>query len=198
VNAPRELRDPEAWLIALLGMSAAYAVTHDWRAAFGAGLGTLAVRVGVGISFRNRGGIPSTRLPGLTDTDSSVAYCIQRNLSDPAIARILNITLPRVQSRVQRIQRIWGLQSRAQIAAAVNLIPPVPVADRPKERWEWIAELGAGIAVMALGVALMTLPPDTPLIGPSHDAIGLVLTIGGLVFGAVSTFLFYTDKTPRQ
>jgi DNA-binding CsgD family transcriptional regulator len=197
VNAPRELRDLEAWLIALLAMSAAYAVTHDWRAAFGAGWGTLAVRVGTGISLRASGGIPSTRLPGLTDKESSVAYCIQRNLSDPAIARILNITLLRVQGRVQRIQKKWALESRAEIAAQVNLIPPRPAVDRPKERWEWIAELGAGIAVMALGVAVMTLPPDTPLIGPSHDAIGLVLIIGGLVFGAVSTFIYFT-VAPRQ
>jgi DNA-binding CsgD family transcriptional regulator len=197
VNAARELRDLEAWLIALLGMAAAFAITHDWRAAVGAGLGVLAVRVGVGISLRI-GGIPSSRLPGLTEKESSVAYCVQRNLSDPAIARILNITLPRVQGRVQRIQKKWVLQSRAEIAAQVNSIPSQPDVDKPKERWEWIAELGAGIAVMALGVAVMTLSPDTPLIGPSHDAIGLVLIIGGLVFGAVSTFVYHTERPDRE
>jgi Domain of unknown function (DUF3480) len=89
-------------------------------------------------------------------------------------------------------------QSRAEIAAHVNSIPPPPVVDKPEERWEWIADLGMGIAIMVLGVAVMTLSPDTPLIGPSHDAIGLVLIIGGLVFGAVSTFVYFGDKAPRR
>jgi len=192
MSAVGELRDGAAWLIALLATLAAYAVTKDWRAAAGAGLGTLAVRIVAGVSLSGPDTIPNRRLPGLTTSQSRVAYRIHRNLGDPAIARDLRISIPRVQAHVAGIMERWRVDSREGISAQVGQILRL-IRRRPTERWEWIAELGAGIAVMALGVGVMALPPDTPIVGPDHDVIGMVFVIAGLVFGAVSTFGYYRE-----
>jgi DNA-binding CsgD family transcriptional regulator len=191
----RELRDVEAVLVAVIAAMATFGVTQDWRAGIGAGIGTIAVRIAVGLRLSADRGIPSTRLPGLTDKESSVAHCIQRGLHDPAIASILGISLPRVHGRVLRIEKKWGLTSREQIATRVAQIGNRAHIDpSPKQRWEWIAELGTGIAVMALGIGVLTLPPDVPGLGPIHDALGLVLLLAGLLFGAVSTVFYFSER----
>ncbi|MEA2643104.1 MAG: Bacterial regulatory protein luxR family [Chloroflexota bacterium] len=184
-----DVRDAEAALLALLGAAAAYAVALDWRVAITAGFGVLVVRVGAAVLLHGTRKIPDGPLPGLTDKESAVASLIHAGLFDPAIAARLGIPLRRIEGRILRIYAKWHISTRDEIAEHVAQIrgePPERQKSKLKQRWELIAEVGTGVAVMALGLGFVALPPDTPLIGEWREWIGLCLLIGGLLFSAVS------------
>jgi DNA-binding CsgD family transcriptional regulator len=200
MNISRELADRDAALLALVAAVAAYAVAHewgDWRVAITAGVGVVALRIGAGILLHGTHRLPDDPLPGLTEKESDVARYVHRGLGDPAIARRLGISLKRVDGRVNRIQAKWRVSTRKEIAEHVAQVlgepPEHPVPG--KQRWEWIAELGTGIAIMALGLGSLTLSVDTPLVGSSKDWLGLSLLIGGLVFCALSTVTYFWERT---
>jgi hypothetical protein len=89
------------------------------------------------------------------------------------------------------------VSTRKEVAAHVAQIigePPERLTPA-KQRWEWIAELGTGVAIMALGLGSLSLPVDTPLLGSSKDWLGLSLLIGGLVFCALSTATYFWEHT---
>jgi hypothetical protein len=66
-----------------------------------------------------------------------------------------------------------------------------------RERWEWVAEVGTGVAIMALGLAALALPPTTPIIGtPSWVGLGLIAL--GLAVGLLSTGTYFRDHLGRQ
>jgi DNA-binding CsgD family transcriptional regulator len=135
-------------------------------------------------------------LPGLTVNESAVARYVHRGFGDPAIARRLGISLTRVDGRIHRIQTKWGVSTRQQITEHVSQILGEP-PERPgpsKQRWEWIAELGTGVAIMALGLGSLALSVDTPLLGNSKDWLGFSLLIGGLVFSAISTVTYFWER----
>jgi DNA-binding CsgD family transcriptional regulator len=197
MNPARNLEDREAFLLAAVGGAAGYAVVHDWRAVLTAALGVFAVKVGAGTLLHGTAKLPNDPLPGLTDHESSVARLIHAGYGNPAIAMRLNVTLKRVEARIQRIQAKWAVATRPEIEQLVAQIlgesprPPIP---RSKQRWELIAEVGTGVAVMALGLGILTLPPDTPLIGDWRDWIGLTLMTGGLIFSAISIAMFLWER----
>jgi DNA-binding CsgD family transcriptional regulator len=196
VDLARELEDREAALLALLAAAATYFVARDWRVMLIAAVGTLVVRVGAGLLLHGTRNIPDDPLPGLTDKESAVARLIHRGYGDPAIAVRLGISLRRAEGRVQRIQDKWHVSTRSEIAKHVAEIlgePPVPPPTRFKQRWELIAEVGTGVAVMALGVGVLTLPPGTPVIGDWRDWIGLSLLAAGLVFAVVSIAAYVSE-----
>lgn len=192
-----DLRDPEAALLALVGAVAAYAVALDWRVALTAGFGVLVVRVGAGVLLHGTRKIADGPLPDLTENESDVASLIHAGYGDPAIAARLGISLKRVEGRILRIQAKWRVSTRREIAQHVAQIrgePPEHPISRFKQRWEMIAEIGTGIAVMALGVGILTLPPDTPVIGSWRAWIGLSLLIVGLLFSAVSIAMYSWER----
>jgi DNA-binding CsgD family transcriptional regulator len=203
MNVSRELADLDAAALAVMAAVAAYAVAHewgDWRVALAAGIGVIAVRVGAGIVLHGTHGIPDDPLPGLTEKESAVARYVHRGLGDPAIARRLGISLKRVDGRVNRIQAKWRVSTRREIAEHVaQILGEPPQHSMPaKQRWEWIAELGTGIAIMALGLGSLTLSVDTPLLGSSKDWLGLCLLIGGLVFCGLSTVTYFWERNANN
>ena len=105
--------------------------------------------------------------------------------------------LRRIEGRIQRIQTKWRVSTRQEIAQHVAQIrgePPEHPTTRFKQRWELIAEVGTGVAVMALGLGMLTLPPDTPLIGGWREWLGLSLVIGGFLYGAVSIAMYAWER----
>jgi DNA-binding CsgD family transcriptional regulator len=199
MNISRELADRDAVALALLTAVAAYAIAFewaDWPLAVIAGVGVIVVRIGAGILLHGTHSIPNDALPGLTDKESDVARYVHRGLGDPAIARRLGISLKRVGGRVNRIQAKWRVSTRSEIAEHVAQIlgePPQRPAPE-KQRWEWIAEVGTGVAIMALGLGSLTLSVDTPLLGGLKDWLGLSLLIGGLIFSVVSTSTYVWER----
>lgn len=192
-----ELQDAEAALLALVGAGAAYAVAHDWRVALTAGIGVLVVRIGAGMLLHGIRKIPQGPLPDLTDKESSVASLIHAGYGNPAIAARLGIPLRRIEGRIQRIQTKWRVSTRQEIAQHVAQIrgePPEHPTTRFKQRWELIAEVGTGVAVVALGLGMLTLPPDTPLIGGWREWFGLSLVIGGFLYSAVSIAMYSWER----
>jgi DNA-binding CsgD family transcriptional regulator len=192
-----DLQDAEAGALALVGAAAAYAVDRDWRVALTAALGVLVVRFGAGVLLHGTHKIPMVPLPDLTQNESSVANLVHAGYGDPAIAARLGVSLSRVEARIQRIQLKWRISTRAEIAKHVAQIrgdPPELPRTRLKQRWEFVAEIGTGVAVMALGLGVLTLPPDTPLIGEWRDWIGLSLLIGGLLFITVSIAIYLWER----
>ena len=136
-------------------------------------------------------------MPELTEKESSVASLIHAGYGDPAIAARLGIPLRRIEGRIQRIQTKWRVSTRTEIAQHVAQIrgePPELPRTRFKQRWELVAEIGTGVAVMALGLGILTLPPETPLVGGWRDWIGLCLLIGGLLFSTVSIAMFSWER----
>jgi DNA-binding CsgD family transcriptional regulator len=197
MNRAVDLQDAEAALLALVGATAAYAVALDWKVALTAGFGVLVVRLGAGVLLHGTRKIPDTPLPGLTDKESAVANLIHAGLGDPAIAARLGVSLKRIEGRILRIQDKWHVSTRTEIAQHVAQIrgePPAHQNSRFKQRWELIAEIGTGVAVMALGLGILTLPPDTPLVGSWRDWIGLSLLIGGFLFTAVSIAMYSWER----
>jgi DNA-binding CsgD family transcriptional regulator len=191
------LQDADAAALALVGAAAAYAVDRDWRVALTAGLGVLVVRIGAGVLLHGTRKIPVGPLPELTENESSVASLIHAGYGDPAIAARLGIPLRRIEGRIQRIQAKWRISTRTEIAQHVAQIrgePPELPRNRFKQRWELVAEIGTGVAVMALGLGVLTLPPDTPVIGGWRDWIGLSLLFGGLLFSTVSVALYFWER----
>jgi DNA-binding CsgD family transcriptional regulator len=193
MNLAGEVRDREAVLLAVVGAVAAFAVARDWRVVLTAAVGVLAVKAGAGRLLHGAQRIPDEPLPGLTAHDSAVARLIHAGYGDPAIAMRLGIALTRVERRIQRIYAIWHVSTRSEIARHVAQVigeplePPIP---RRKQRWELIAEVGTGVAVMALGLGILTMPPDTPLIGSWRDWIGLTGLTSGLLFAVVSIAMY--------
>jgi DNA-binding CsgD family transcriptional regulator len=201
MNLAGEIQDPEAALLALAAAGAAYFVARDWRVMLIAGIGTLAVRVGAGLLLHGTREIPDDPLPGLTDKESAVARLIHAGYGDPAIAVRLGISLKRIEGRVQRIQDKWHVSTRKEIAQHLAEIlgePPEHPTTRFKQRWELIAEVGTGVAVMALGLGILTLPPETPLIGDWRGWIGLSLLAAGLLFSVVSTAMYVSEQMHRN
>jgi DNA-binding CsgD family transcriptional regulator len=193
MNRVVDLQDAEAALLALVGAAAAYAVVLDWRVALTAGFGVLVVRIGAGVLLHGTRKIPDGPLPDLTDKESAVANLIYADLGDPAIAARLGIPLKRIEARILHIQAKWRVSTRGEIAQHVAQIrgePPEHPRSRFKQRWELIAEIGTGVAVMALGLGILTLPPETPLVGSWRDWIGLSLLIVGLLFSTVSIAMY--------
>jgi DNA-binding CsgD family transcriptional regulator len=192
-----DLQDADAAVLGLVGAAAAYAVARDWRVALTAGLGVLVVRIGAGVLLHGTRKIPEGPLPELTEKESSVASLIHAGYGDPAIAARLGIPLRRIEGRIQRIQTKWRVSTRTEIAQHVAQIrgePPELPRTRFKQRWELVAEIGTGVAVMALGLGILTLPPETPLVGGWRDWIGLCLLIGGLLFSTVSIAMFSWER----
>ncbi len=197
MNLASEISDAEAVLLALVAAAAAYLVARDWRVMLIASVGALAVRVGAGLLLHGTRKIPRQPLPGLNDKESSVARLIHSGYGDPAIAMRLGISLSRVEGRVRRIQDKWHVSTRKEIAQHVAEIlgePPEHPTTRFKQRWELIGEVGTGVAVMALGVGVLTLPPDTPVIGDWRDWIGLSLLAAGLLFSVVSMAMYVSEQ----
>jgi len=200
MNISREFPDRETVALALFAAVAAYAVAFewaDWPLAVIAGLGVIVVRIGAGVLLHGTQRIPDDPLPGLTEKESAVARYVHRGLGDPAIARRLGISLKRVDGRVKRVQAKWRVSTRSEVAEHVAQILGEP-PERPapaKQRWEWIAEVGTGIAIMALGLGSLTLSVETPLIGSMKDWLGLCLLLGGLIFSAVSTSTYVWERT---
>jgi DNA-binding CsgD family transcriptional regulator len=196
----RELRDPEAVILALVGAAAAIAVANDlsnWLIPILAGVGVIATKLAAGLVLHGSRGIPDDPLPGLTEKESAVARYLHRGLGDPAIATRLGISLKRVEGRVQRIQTKWRVSSRREIAGQVGQIlgEPPERATPAKQRWEWVAELGTGIAIMALGLGSLALPVTTPLLGSSKDWLGLTFLIAGLIFCGLSTATYFWERS---
>jgi DNA-binding CsgD family transcriptional regulator len=202
MNLTRELWDREAAALAVVTAAVAYFVAHDWggwQVAVAAGVGVIAVRFGAGLLLHGTRRLPDEPLPGLTENESAVARYIHRGLGDPAIARRLGISLKRVEGRVNRIMAKWRVSTRKEIAEHVAQILGEP-AERPapaKQRWEWIAEIGTGIALMALGLGCFALAVDTPILGGSKDWLGLILLIGGLVFCVLSTVTYFWERAQK-
>jgi DNA-binding CsgD family transcriptional regulator len=196
-----DLQDADAAVLALVGAAAAYAVARDWRVALTAGLGVLVVRIGAGVLLHGTRKIPEGPLPELTEKESSVASLIHAGYGDPAIAARLGIPLRRIEGRIQRIQTKWRVSTRSEIAQHVAQIrgePPELPRTRVKQRWELVAEIGTGVAVMALGLGILTLPPETPLVGGWRDWIGLCLLIGGLLFSTVSIAMYSWERAQSK
>ncbi len=196
-----DLQDADAAVLALVGASAAYAVARDWRVALTAGLAVLVVRIGAGVLLHGTRKIPEGPLPELTEKESSVASLIHAGYGDPAIAARLGIPLKRIEGRIQRIQTKWRVSTRTEIAQHVAQIrgePPELPRTRVKQRWELVAEIGTGVAVMALGLGILTLPPETPLVGGWRDWIGLCLLIGGLLFSTVSIAMYSWERAQSK
>lgn len=192
-----ELQNAEAALLAVVGSGAAYAVVNDWRVALTAGLGVIVVRIGAGVMLHGTRKIPDGPLPDLTDKESSVASLIHAGYGDPAIAARLGISLRRIEGRIQRIQTKWRVATRREIAQHVGQIrgePPEHPITRLKQRWELIAEVGTGVAIMALGLGILTLSPETPVIGGWRDWIGLSLLMGGLLYSLVSIAVYSFER----
>jgi len=61
-----------------------------------------------------------------------------------------------------------------------------------------VEEIGTGVAVMALGLGILTLPPETPLVGGWRDWIGLCLLIGGLLFSTVSIAMYSWERAQSK
>jgi hypothetical protein len=63
----------------------------------------------------------------------------------------------------------------------------------------WIAELGTGVGVVAVGIALLALPQKTPLIGGLPTWVGLGIFFLGLFLILVSTGTFIYERvgSPR-
>lgn len=197
MNLWRELQDREAALLALLGAGAAYAVAHDWRVVVTATLGVVAVRVGAGVLLHGTRRVPDGPLPGLTDKESSVARLVHAGFGDPAIAMRLGISLNRVEARIRRIHAKWRVSTRGEVVQHVAEVlgePPQHPSTRIKQRWELVAEVGTGVAVMGLGLGLLALPPDTPVIGDWRDWFGLSLMVGGLVFSVISVAIYTWER----
>jgi DNA-binding CsgD family transcriptional regulator len=197
VDLVGEVQDREAVLLALVGAAAAYAVARDGRLVLTVALGVLVVRAGAGLLLHGTHKIPFGSLPDLTDNESAVATFIYAGYGDPAIAARLGITVKRVEGRSQRIQAKWRVSTRSEIAHHVAQIRGEPPPERPtplKQRWELVAEVGTGVAVMALGVAILAVPPDTPLIGDWRDWFGLSVLVAGLLFSAVSLVMFFWER----
>jgi DNA-binding CsgD family transcriptional regulator len=196
-----DLQDADAAVLGLVGAAAAYAVARDWRVALTAGLGVLVVRIGAGVLLHGTRKIPEGPLPELTEKESSVASLIHAGYGDPAIAARLGIPLRRIEGRIQRIQTKWRVSTRTEIAQHVAQIrgePPELPRTRFKQRWELVAEIGTGVAVMALGLGILTLPPETPLVGGWRDWIGLCLLIGGLLFSTVSIAMYSWERAQSK
>jgi DNA-binding CsgD family transcriptional regulator len=192
-----DLRDAEAALLALVGAVAAYAVALDWRVALTAGFGVIAVRIGAGVLLHGTRKIPHDRLPELTDKESAVASMIHLGYGDPAIAARLGVSLKRVERRILSIQAKWRVSTRSEIAQHVAQIrgePPEHATSRFKQRWELVAEVGTGVAVGGLGVAILALPPDTPVIGSWRAWVGLTLLIVGVLFSLVSITMYAWER----
>jgi DNA-binding CsgD family transcriptional regulator len=187
-------------VLALVAATAAIAVTNDlsnWPVAILAGVGVIAIKLASALVLQGSRGIPDDPLPGLTEKESAVARYLHRGLGDPAIATRLGISLKRVEGRVHRIQAKWRVTSRREIAGQVAQILGEP-PERPapaKQRWEWIAELGTGIAIMALGLGSLALPVDTPILGNLKDWLGLSLVIAGLIFCGLSTATYFWERS---
>ena len=161
----------------------------------------LVVRIGAGVLLHGTRKIPEGPLPELTEKESSVASLIHAGYGDPAIAARLGIPLRRIEGRIQRIQTKWRVSTRTEIAQHVAQIrgePPELPRTRFKQRWELVAEIGTGVAVMALGLGILTLPPETPLVGGWRDWIGLCLLIGGLLFSTVSIAMFSWERAQSK
>jgi DNA-binding CsgD family transcriptional regulator len=196
-----DLRDAEAALLALVGAGAAYAIALDWRVALTAGFGVLAVRIGADMLLHGTRKISDGPLPDLTDKESAVANLIYAGYGDPAIAALLGISLKRIEARIIHIQTKWRVSTRNEIIQHVAQIrgePPEHPRTRVKQRWELVAEIGTGVAVMALGLGILTLPPETPLVGGWRDWIGLCLLIGGLLFSTVSIAMYSWERAQSK
>jgi DNA-binding CsgD family transcriptional regulator len=191
-----EVQDRETVLLALIGAGAAYAVAGDLRLVLTVAVGVLAVKAGAGVLLHGTHKIPFADLPDLTSNESAVATLIHWGYGDPAIAARLGITVRRVEGRIQRIQAKWRVSTRSEIVQHVAQIRGEPPEHPrgPKQRWELVAEIGTGVAVVALGVAVLALPPDTPLIGGWRDWIGLSVVVAGFLFGAVSLATFFSER----
>jgi hypothetical protein len=127
-----------------------------------------------------------------------VARLVHAGFGDPAIAVRVGISLKGVELRIGRIQAKWRVSTRLEVAQHVAEIsgePPGHPATRIKQRWELVAEVGNGVAVMALGLGLLALPPDTPLIGDWRDWFGLTLMVGGLMFSVISVVIYEWEHT---
>jgi hypothetical protein len=83
------------------------------------------------------------------------------------------------------------LQSWAQRHYKKTLLKPtthrIPRRGRQKEPWEWIAEVGAAIALMALGVGMYVIP-EIP------KQIDFAVILLGLAGGVLSTVLYAWDR----
>lgn len=201
INRAIDLQDAEAALLAAVGAAAAYAVALDWRVAVTAGFGVVAVRLGAGVLLHGTRKIPDDPLPELTDKESAVASLIHAGYGDPAIAARLGISLKRIDGRILRIQDKWHVSTRGEIVHHVAQIrgePPEHPTSRFKQRWELIAEIGTGVAVMGLGIAILALPPDTPLVGSWRAWIGLSLLIVGLLFSVVSLTMYSWERAQSK
>jgi hypothetical protein len=91
-----------------------------------------------------------------------------------------------------------GRQSKGAASPAAQIVsPPHSGRIRIRERWEWVAEVGTGVAIMALGLGALALPATTPVIGtPSWVGLGLIAL--GLAVSLLSTGTYFRDRLGRQ
>ena len=141
--------------------------------------------------------IPPVRLSG---RNNDIAMHVGRGLTNHEIATEMGMGVTDVGERVERICKMLGLRSRGALSqwALEQLHPPDPDppthAQRHRERGEWVAEVGTGIAVMALGLGALALPPTTPYIG-TPSWFGLSLIALGLAICVLSTSTYAWELT---
>ncbi|HZQ49440.1 MAG TPA: hypothetical protein VFB69_03945 [Candidatus Dormibacteraeota bacterium] len=192
----RELLDREAWALALFAAVASALIVHDWQVALIGFVGTLTVRCIAGVVLHGTHPPPRTPFPDLSRLETEVAWYVYRGRGDPAIARRTAVHVDTVDDCIREIKRKWHVKDRAAIARHVADIlgeEPVHAGSRKRSR-EWLGESGWGIGVMAVGVGILAVSPDTAVLGGVRTWLGLGLMAVGLMFVAISTITYLWEK----
>lgn len=193
----RELRDPEAMALALLAAAASYFMVHAWEMALIALAGTLTVRVMAGIVLHGTHPPPARETyPDLTPDETAVAWYVYRGRGDPAIARRTGLSLKEVRQAVRRMMRAWQITTREELARHVaDLIGEEPPDRAPaKKGREWMGEFGVALGIVAVGLGLLAVSPDTAVLGGVRDWLGLSLMAIGVVFAVVTSATYLWEK----
>lgn len=195
-SAVRELRDWEAWILAAFAAVALFAPTHNAGTALLAASGVILIRVVAGATLHGTHPPPDSEFPGLTHDETLIAWHVFRGRSDPAISRRTALSLAKVRELETRIKHRWNVSSREEIAECVAQLletPPRAPGSLPPVR-TLLLDLIAALGVVALGVAVIAVPEETPLIGDIRDPLGLVLIAAGVVIAIVFVVTYLLDR----
>jgi DNA-binding CsgD family transcriptional regulator len=141
--------------------------------------------------------IPPLRLHG---RNNDIAMHVADQMTNHEIATRMSMSETEVSRRVDNICRTLRLTSRSELIRWARENLRHPDADQPthaqrhRERWEWVAEVGTGIAIMALGLGALALPPNTRYVG-TPSWIGLSLVAFGLAVCLLSTSTYAWELT---
>lgn len=196
----REVWDLEAFGLAVFAAVAAYLVDRDALLAAIAAIGVMAVRGMAGVMLHGTHPPPTQRFPGLTESETLVAWYVFRGRGNPAIARRTGWPLSRVARYEARIKQTWKVATREEVVAHVSQIlsepsPHKPESTRPRE---WMAEFATGLAIIGVGLAILAVPPETVILGGIRDWLGLSLSAAGVVFLLVSTLTYLLENRHRH